>query len=319
MDILQLFPPDQKNSLTNNQFSIPSSMGRGGITHIPLNCGMQLVVADYEFYKPTVLEYTSPSPHLGFGFCLSGEIEASSSCLKDSFSIKAGQSVCFSFPDSAGFTEKVRPGPMVRVSVLMKPGLLPSFGMGDPERLPKALTDENTSPSRFSDTITPNMRAVIDQIRSCPYHGVARSLFIEAKVMELTAHKMAQLDTETRIFDPKSTLAGPDIERVRRAARLLTRDLEETPTMAELARSVGMCRSKLYDCFKMVYGITPLDYLRNKRLETAVALLNEGKTNVTQVSYAVGYASLSHFSKTFKKHFGFSPGRHPKAVVSSAK
>ena len=89
--------------------------------------------------------------------------------------------------------------------------------------------------------------------------------------------------------------------------------------MAEVARSVGMCRTKLYDYFRMVYGITPFDYLRNKRLETAVTLLNEGKVNVTQASYAVGYASLSHFSKTFKEHFGFSPGKHLKDSVSLTK
>ncbi|WP_320044286.1 helix-turn-helix transcriptional regulator [uncultured Desulfobacter sp.] len=89
--------------------------------------------------------------------------------------------------------------------------------------------------------------------------------------------------------------------------------------MAELARSVGMCRTKLYDCFRVVYGITPFDYLRNKRLETAVKLLNEGKTNVTQASYAVGYASISHFSKTFKEHFGFSPGKHLKDSLTLTK
>lgn len=315
MDRLQLFPPEQKDTLIENQFTIPPSMGQGIIKSIPLNCGMRLVVSDYKFHEPTVLEYVTPCVYMGFGFCLSGEIETSSSCLKDSFSIKAGQSVCYSFPESAGFTEKIRPERMIRVSVLMKPDFLPSFVAGDPGRLPAALKGENKEPCRFSDTVTPGMRTVIDQILCCPYHGLTRRLFIEAKVMELTAYKMAQLDNVKQDYSPKAALTGPDIERVHLAARLLTRDFENTPNMAELARSVGMCRSKLFDCFRMVYGITPLDYLRNKRLETAEKLLNEGKANVTQASYAVGYASLSHFSKTFKEHFGFSPGRHLKDSV----
>ena len=93
---------------------------------------------------------------------MSGKIEASSSCLKDSFSIKAGQNVCYSFPESAGFIEKVRPERMIRVAVLMKPDLLPSFVTEDPDRLPAVLTGENKAPFRFSDTIAPGMRTVIN-------------------------------------------------------------------------------------------------------------------------------------------------------------
>ncbi|WP_320044287.1 hypothetical protein [uncultured Desulfobacter sp.] len=209
MNLLQLFPPKQKGSLIKNQFTIPPSMGRGGIKSIFLNSGMRLVISDYKFHEPTILEYINPSEYLGFGFCLSGEIETSSSCLKDSFSIKAGQSGCGSFPESAGFTEKIRPERVIRIAVLMKPDLLPSFVMTDPDRIPAALTGESKAPWRFSDTITPAMRTVINQILCCPYHGLTRRLFIEAKAMELTACKMAQLDNVNLPSPPQNRLDRP--------------------------------------------------------------------------------------------------------------
>jgi AraC-like DNA-binding protein len=89
----------------------------------------------------------------------------------------------------------------------------------------------------------------------------------------------------------------------------MTRDLETPPGLPELARQVGMCQSRLCRCFKEVYGMTPFDYLRNKRIEKAEQLLRRGELNVTQVALSVGYASISHFTKAFKQQTGMLPSQ----------
>jgi AraC-like DNA-binding protein len=48
-------------------------------------------------------------------------------------------------------------------------------------------------------------------------------------------------------------------------------------------------------------------YLGNLRLERAAELLRSGRLNVTEAATAVGYSSLSHFSKAFAEMFGVSP------------
>jgi AraC-like DNA-binding protein len=45
-------------------------------------------------------------------------------------------------------------------------------------------------------------------------------------------------------------------------------------------------------------------FLRNLRLERAAELLRSGRSNVTEAAIAVGYSSLSHFSKAFAEMFG---------------
>jgi AraC-like DNA-binding protein len=72
-----------------------------------------------------------------------------------------------------------------------------------------------------------------------------------------------------------------------------------------------MCRSKLFRCFRMVYGMTPFEYLRNRRLETAMDLLMDGRMNVAQAAYAVGFSCPSYFTKAFKKYFGHLPSKNP--------
>ena len=53
----------------------------------------------------------------------------------------------------------------------------------------------------------------------------------------------------------------------------------------------------------------PGDCLRRHRLEQARELLRRHVGNVSEVAYAVGYSSLSSFSRAYRDHFGHSPGQ----------
>nr|WP_319395860.1 AraC family transcriptional regulator [uncultured Desulfobacter sp.] len=155
--------------------------------------------------------------------------------------------------------------------------------------------------------ITPAIRTIIFNIFNCPYQGWAQKFFLESKVLELIAHKIGQIETVDNRKSDTRPLPVPDLDRIREAARLLAGNLENSPDLNQLARAVGMCRSKLHRCFRMVYGVTPFEYLRNRRLETAMDFLMDGRMNVTQAAYAVGYSSPSYFTKAFKKYFGHLP------------
>jgi DNA-binding response OmpR family regulator/anti-sigma regulatory factor (Ser/Thr protein kinase) len=74
-----------------------------------------------------------------------------------------------------------------------------------------------------------------------------------------------------------------------------------------LASDVGISRAQLHRKMKDITGIASGKFLRNLRMEQAARLLREGKVNVAQVAYLVGYADQAHFSTAFKSHFGQSP------------
>ncbi|MDY2702707.1 MAG: helix-turn-helix transcriptional regulator, partial [Prevotella sp.] len=59
------------------------------------------------------------------------------------------------------------------------------------------------------------------------------------------------------------------------------------------------------------------DFIRNMRLEQAARLISEGKINVTQVAFAVGFNNQSHFSTVFKKHFGMTPSEYAQRSLTS--
>ncbi|WP_041279598.1 helix-turn-helix transcriptional regulator [Desulfobacula toluolica] len=316
MKKILLIPSTQTNSKEKNLINIPPSIGTGSIEIIHLNYGIRLVIADYSLNQPTILECGVSGTSFGFGFCLSGTIESHPPYFKESFFVKKGQSGFFSFPDTLGYTEIIGLERVIRISILMDLDQMSAFVMEYPDQFMSVLINISETSFRFPDMISQPMWGALDKILHCPYHGLTRKFFIEGKVMELIAYKMEQLEIENWQNPEESVLAPNEADCVCHAARLLTHDLENAPGLIELARSVGMCRSKLHHCFCKFHGISPFEYLRNHRLEAARRLLNEGKMNVTEIAYKVGYRSLSHFSKVFKQYFGCPPGKCLKNAVS---
>lgn len=73
-----------------------------------------------------------------------------------------------------------------------------------------------------------------------------------------------------------------------------------------MAEKMSMSRSTFYRRMKAITGMTPVDYLKNFRLEQAARMLKEGM-RVTEVASAVGFTSSSYFAKCFKARYGVLP------------
>jgi len=60
--------------------------------------------------------------------------------------------------------------------------------------------------------------------------------------------------------------------------------------------------------FRKKMGVTPHDYLAMCRVNAARELLKRGAP-ILETSYTCGFADQSHLTRSFKKHFGITPGR----------
>lgn len=88
-------------------------------------------------------------------------------------------------------------------------------------------------------------------------------------------------------------------------------------TLSELSRLSGRSLSAFKREFERRFGKSPAAWIRRRRLEHAVLLLeNTGKT-VSEISYEVGYESVSHFIKAFREQYGLTPTSYLRAKTAT--
>ncbi len=86
----------------------------------------------------------------------------------------------------------------------------------------------------------------------------------------------------------------------------------EEVSVEALASQANMSLSTFHQHFKQITQTSPLQYLKRLRLIKAQQLLVQEAYNVNQIAEAVGYRSVSQFSRDYKRCFGTSPLRHRK-------
>lgn len=87
---------------------------------------------------------------------------------------------------------------------------------------------------------------------------------------------------------------------------------DEELSIDVMARQMNMSRSSFYRKLKAVTGLTPVDYLKNFRLDYSARLLLDG-VRVTEVAMMAGFTSSSYFAKCFKAKFGMIPKEYTSA------
>ncbi|MFA6813645.1 MAG: helix-turn-helix domain-containing protein, partial [Bacteroidaceae bacterium] len=74
-----------------------------------------------------------------------------------------------------------------------------------------------------------------------------------------------------------------------------------------LAENIGLSRVQLYRKMKELTNQSVSSFIRTIRLKQAGELIKKDGVNISEVAYATGFTSLSHFSSAFREFYGFSP------------
>lgn len=98
-----------------------------------------------------------------------------------------------------------------------------------------------------------------------------------------------------------------DLAALRRVRDRIDREYARPLDVEELARGAHMSPGHLSRRFKAAFGESPYSYLMTRRIERAMTLLRRGDLSVTEVSLAVGCASLGTFSTRFTELVGMPP------------
>ena len=92
----------------------------------------------------------------------------------------------------------------------------------------------------------------------------------------------------------------------------LRQNLSHQWTVEEMAAMVGLGTTAFNEKVKGYTGFPPMHYLINIRISEAIKMLRKSEMNITAIALETGFYSSQHFSTTFKKLTGYTPGEFRK-------
>lgn len=164
---------------------------------------------------------------------------------------------------------------------------------------------------------SPSVNRILLDLSNCKYSSVAKTVYYEAKIMELLAVYFEETVFESNIKGVQSNLSKDDIAALKTAKKIIDTAIESAPSLKKLSRLVCINEYKLKNGFKELYGTPVHAYIIDKRLDTARLLIESQKLSVIEAALMVGYNDASYFSEKFRERFGINPSECKKQHYSA--
>jgi len=156
---------------------------------------------------------------------------------------------------------------------------------------------------RTPSALRPDLLALAAELRETP--GPDTEELVQALLVRILVGLCRSVRRTTRRAPHLN--AGYQAELVRRVEAHMRRNLHRTLSREELAAAVCLSPAHLARVFRNVTEHTLVQRLTELRIAHAKQLLLESTLTITEISLEVGYASFSHFCKTFRRSVGVAP------------
>ena len=127
-------------------------------------------------------------------------------------------------------------------------------------------------------------------------------IIIESNLIDALSYLIINFTSHTKIydkmFDNKIVL--------KKSIELINDCIDENISLDKLANNCNLSKYHFLRVFKKEMGLTPHSFIINERLNRANNLIKNGKT-ISEASLLVGFNDQSHFTRNFKKYFGYTP------------
>lgn len=137
-------------------------------------------------------------------------------------------------------------------------------------------------------------------------HSSVRLLRMQIRVLDFICLLADYFIKETDVF-VSNQITPAQINLAHEVAFQLELHSGERLLINELAKKVGVHRSYLSTCFKLVYGTSPREYLTKIKTRSAKQLLHNTDLTIEEIAVKLEFSSPAHFSKFFHNSAGLSP------------
>ena len=106
---------------------------------------------------------------------------------------------------------------------------------------------------------------------------------------------------------PLKHVVGNQSEKLVIAVELMEANIREPMSLRDIARYTDTSQRQLQRLFMRYLSCTPSRYYQQIRLGRARELLHQTSMTLVEIATLTGFVASSHFSKSYKEHFGHSP------------
>jgi len=132
-----------------------------------------------------------------------------------------------------------------------------------------------------------------------------------ANIVDSRRRLRARYGTQVFINNDPAPVKSADAVFLERAhAAVEERLADESMTVGDFARTLGVSEAQLKRRLRALAGESPVEFIRSRRLERAAALLAGRAGAVSEVAAAVGFGSPSYFARCFRERYGVAPSEY---------
>lgn len=170
--------------------------------------------------------------------------------------------------------------------------------------------------STFCDNVNKSNKTLITVI----HHSSFRNQLDENLKQRVIRDDKGNSKNTEKSNKPKIRLSFEDIRKIREGHDIIINNLEsDFPSLKDFALQIGTNEFKLKYGFKELYGTTVHRFLMQERLRNAQMMIQYSDVSLKSIAYKVGFKSMPHFSRSFKKRYGYSPSALRKNSISNDK
>ncbi len=160
--------------------------------------------------------------------------------------------------------------------------------------------------------INANIKLILSQLTTSQKNETLRPIFIKGKIYELLSYYFSNPSKNNDESCPYIA-TEETMSKIKHAKQLILKDMNNPPSLPEIAKEVGLNIKKLKTEFKEIYGVPVFNFLLNYKMELAKKLLLEQQLNVNEIALQLGYSASSHFIAAFKRKYKTTPKQFTKS------
>lgn len=101
-----------------------------------------------------------------------------------------------------------------------------------------------------------------------------------------------------------------DAGRIKLMLQYVQENFGEALSTEQIARSAAVSGSECLRCFRTMVGTTPIQYVKQLRVQKAAELLADTDRRIADIGAACGFQEMSYFAKVFREQKGCTPSEY---------